>query len=62
MGSAHCLIEVNILPKFNENLSRGSGDKELTRKCFGQMKGIPIIPLPLRSRGLTMAGEYQCKK
>ena len=28
MSSAHHLTEVNILPKFNENLSKGSGDME----------------------------------
>ena len=31
MGSAHLLIEVNILPKFNENLSKDSRDMEQTQ-------------------------------
>ena len=32
MGSAHCLTKANIWPKFHENLSKGSGDMERTRK------------------------------
>ena len=32
MGSAHHLIKANIWPKFHENLSKGSGDMEQTRK------------------------------
>ena len=39
MGSAHRLTEMNIWSKFNENLSRGSGDMEKTRKCYGQLDG-----------------------
>ena len=31
MGSAHCPIEVNILPKFRENPPRGTGDTEQTK-------------------------------
>ena len=30
---------MNILLKFNENLSKGSGDIEGTRKCYRQMDG-----------------------
>ena len=68
MGFAHRLTEVNIWPKFNENLSKGSGDMERTRKCYdrtdgwmdrqtdrwmdGQTKAISIIPHPLRGGGL----------
>ena len=33
MGSAHHLTEVSILPMFNENLSKGSGDMEQTRNA-----------------------------
>ena len=32
MGSAHRLTKANIWPKFHENLSKGSGDMERTRK------------------------------
>ena len=32
MGSAHHLTKANIWPKFHENLSKGSGDMERTRK------------------------------
>ena len=39
MGSAHWLTEANIWPKFNENLSKGSGDMERTRKCYGRTDG-----------------------
>ena len=39
MGSAHCLAKVNILPKFNENHLKGSGEMEQTRRCYGQMDG-----------------------
>ena len=38
MGSAH-LTEANICPKFIENLSKGSGDMERTRKCYGRIAG-----------------------
>ena len=31
MGSAHCPTEVNIWPKFRENLLRGKGDTERTQ-------------------------------
>ena len=31
MGSAHCLSEVNIRPRFRENPSRGKGNTERTR-------------------------------
>ena len=31
MCSAHCLTNRNILVKFHENQSKGSGDKEWTR-------------------------------
>ena len=31
MGSAYCLTEVNILPKFKENPPRGKGDTERTQ-------------------------------
>lgn len=34
IGSAHSLTEINSLPKFNENISKDSGEGELTRKCF----------------------------
>ena len=33
MGSAHNLTEVNILPKFNEALPKGSGDMEWTQNA-----------------------------
>ena len=67
MGSAHRLTEANIWPKFNENLSKGSGDMVRTRKCYrrtdgqteGQTKAISIIPSPLRGGGLTMSKEKQ---
>ena len=36
MDSAHCLTKVNILPKVNENLSKGSGDME--RTCNARLK------------------------
>ena len=56
MGSAHHLSKVNIFPKFDENLSEGSGDMKRTCKCYGKMdgqtKGIPITSFLLRSRGL----------
>ena len=39
MGSAHRLTEANIRPKFNENLSKGSGDMERTRKCYRMTDG-----------------------
>ena len=64
MSSAYPLTEVNILPKFNENFSKGSGDMERTQKCHRQMdgqmdrrtdrltKGIPIISLLLGVWGL----------
>ena len=35
MDYAHHLTEVNISPKFNENLSKSSGDMEWTQKCYG---------------------------
>ena len=35
MDNAHHLTEVNISPKFNENLSKGSRDMERTQKCYG---------------------------
>ena len=35
MDYAHHLTEVNISPKFNENLSKGPGDMERTQKCYG---------------------------
>ena len=56
MGSAHRLTEANTWPKFNENLSKGSGDMERTRKCYGrtdgQTKAISIISHLLRGGGL----------
>ena len=39
MGFAHRFTEANILPKFNENLSKASGDTERTRKCYGLTDG-----------------------
>ena len=49
MDSAHRLTEANVSPKFNENLSKGSGDMERTRKCYGmtdgQTKAISIISI-----------------
>ena len=49
MGSAHCLTKANIWPKFHENLSKGSGDMERTRRCYGRTDGrtkaISIIPI-----------------
>ena len=36
MDYAHHLTEMNISPKFNENLSKGSGDMERTQKCYGR--------------------------
>ena len=69
VSSAHYLTMVNILLKFNENLSKGSGQyMELTRKCYdrwtdsrtdrdrqtaGQTKGVHIIYQPLRCGGLN---------
>ena len=37
ISSAHRLKEMSILPKFKENLLKGSGDMEWTPKCYGQM-------------------------
>ena len=39
IGSAHRLTKRNIWLKFNENLSKGSGDMERTRKCYGWTDG-----------------------
>ena len=39
MGSAHQLTEANIWPKFNANLSKGSGGMERTRKCYRRTEG-----------------------
>ena len=43
--------------KYHENQSKGSGDMELTQKCYGQIdaqtKGIPITPLLLHGGGLN---------
>ena len=36
MCSAHRLTERNIGMKFNQNRSKGSGDMEWTRKCYGR--------------------------
>ena len=36
MSSAHPLTEVNILSKFNENLSKGSGYMEWIGMFYGQ--------------------------
>ena len=36
LGSAHCLTKRNIRVKFNENLSKGSGDMGRTQKCCGR--------------------------
>ena len=36
MDYAHHLTEMNISPKFIENLSKGSGDMERTQKCYGR--------------------------
>ena len=35
MCYAHCLTERNIRVKFIENQTKGSGDMERTRKCYG---------------------------
>ena len=64
--SAHRVTERNILVKFNENRSKGSGDMERTRKCYGRNdrlmdrrdghtdEGHSYNPLPLRGGGLIM--------
>ena len=39
MDSAHQLTEANICSKFNENLSKDSGDMVRTRKCYGRADG-----------------------
>ena len=36
MCFAHRLTKRNIYVKFNENRSKGSGDIERTRKCYGR--------------------------
>ena len=35
MVAGSCALHRNIQVKFNENLSKGSGDMNLTRKCYG---------------------------
>ena len=56
MCSAHRLTKRNILVKFQENQSKGSGDMEQTGKFYGQTDGqrksIRITPLLLCGRGL----------
>ena len=40
--------------KFNENRSKGSGDMERTRKCYGRTdEGHSYNPHPLHGRQLT---------
>ena len=53
MLSAHPATEMNIQPKFNENLSKGLGDMEQTRKCYGQTyEGLSYNPLFTSPQGI----------
>ena len=66
MGSAHRLTELNILPKFNENLegfriygadtkvfrTDRRADRRMDGHKDGHTKGIPIITYPLPGGGL----------
>ena len=45
MGSAYHLTKINILPKFNENSSRGIGDLEWTRNS--KAKSHELLDLDL---------------
>ena len=56
MRYAHSLIEVNILLNFYESLSKGSGDKEWTQKCYEQIDG----QMDRHSYEWTFVGYFLC--
>ena len=55
MGSAHRLTKANIWPKFHENLSKGSGDMERTRK--NRWPSIVTLTLSLQSLHCWVIGS-----